>query len=164
MAERKAFDSLKCNMCEYQGNCSLRDIAPDLYGCMGHGKLHHRFTEEKERLMFEAIEKCNAAQVLTEERIKELKAGDKVKLMGTTIALGLNLPRYLDNGTFTVLGIARNGKIKCDWDGGKPFNIPALCLEKVEDQDIWLAFRMDAYIANPYTKKRDTRRNLSSVI
>lgn len=133
MANNQAFDWIKCSMCEYEGNCSLCDIAPDLYGCMGHGKLHHRFSEEKERLELEAIEKRNAAQILNDERVKELKVGDKVRLMGTTIALGLNLPRYLDNGTFTVLGIARNGKIKCDWDGGKPFNIPALCLEKLED-------------------------------
>lgn len=133
MAENMAFNNLKCSMCEYEGNCSLRDIAPELYGCMGHGKLHHRFIEEKERLEREAIEKRAAIKVLDAERVKELNAGDKVRLTGTTIALGLNLPRYLDNGTFTVIGIARNGKIKCDWDGGKPFNIPALCLEKVEE-------------------------------
>lgn len=129
----QAFGDIKCNVCEYESNCSLRAIAPDLYGCMGHGKLHHRFTEEKKRLEQETIEKRAAAQILNDERIKELKAGDKVRLVGTTIALGLNLPRYLDNGVFTVLGIARNGKVKCDWDGGKPFNIPALCLEIISD-------------------------------
>ena len=129
-----AFSMLKCGQCEYEGNCSLRDIAPDLYGCMGHGKLHHRFSEEAERLKNEAVQKRESALILTKERVKELKPGDKVELIGTTISLGLNLPRYLDNGTFTVLGIARNGKIKCDWDGGKPFNIPALCLKKLESK------------------------------
>ncbi len=129
-----AFSMLRCNSCEYENNCSLREIAPDLEGCIGHGKLHHRFAEEAKRIEAEAIERRSKVLILNEERVKELKIGDKVRLVGTTISLGLNLPRYLDNGTFRVLGMARNGKIKCDWDGGKPFNIPALCLEKVEEK------------------------------
>lgn len=56
-----AFSTLKCDQCEYEDNCSLRDIAPDLYGCMGHGKLHHRFSEEAERLKNEAIQRREAA-------------------------------------------------------------------------------------------------------
>ena len=128
-----AFSIIECINCEYESNCSLRDIAPDLEGCMGHGKWHHRFAEEAERREHEAVKARANELVLNEERIKELKVGDKVQLMGTTISLGLNLPRYLDNGVFRTLGVTRNGKIKCDWDGGKPFNIPALCLKKLEE-------------------------------
>lgn len=125
---------IQCSMCEYEEGCSLLEIAPDLYGCMGHGKLHRRYMEEKERLKDAADEKRKAAQILNDEQVKNLRAGDTVRLTGSTISLGLNLPRYLENGTLTVLGVSRNGKIKCDWDGGKPFYIPALCLEKVEEK------------------------------
>jgi hypothetical protein len=120
-----------CDQCEYENCCSVREVADDLKGCIGHGKLHHKFAEEKGKMQKEAEEKMQKALVLTEERIKELAPGDKVQLIGTTISLGLNLPRYLDNGVFTVIGVTRNGKIKCDWDGGKPFNIPPLYLKKL---------------------------------
>lgn len=129
--------TIRCGQCEYGDisgtiRCSLRDIAPDLKGCIGHGKLHHKYAEEKEKMKKEAEEKRQKALFLTKESIKELKPGDKVQLIGSTISLGLNLPRYLDNGVFTVIGITQNEKIKCDWDGGKPFNIPPLYLKKLE--------------------------------
>ena len=120
-----------CTRCEYEENCSLRDIADDLEGCVGHGKTHHRYEEEKIALQKEAEDKRNKALILSEEQLHLLKPGDKVRLIGSTISLGLKLPRYLECGELTVLGIARTGKVKCDWDGGKPFYIPPLCLEKI---------------------------------
>lgn len=122
-----------CNQCEYENCCSVREVADDLKGCIGHGKLHHRYTEEKELKMREAQERRNKELILNEERMKSLKPGDKVQLIGTTISLGLKLPRYLDDGIFTVIGVTKTGRIKCDWDGGKPFNIPALCLKKLKE-------------------------------
>lgn len=123
---------LWCTKCEYEENCQLRTMAPDLDGCSGHSKLHHRFTEKKEKMQKEAekkVEKQLKNSLANEQVLASVKVGDKVKLMGSTIWLGLNLPRYLDNGVFTVLGFTRNGKVKCDWDGGRPFNIPPGCLE-----------------------------------
>ena len=39
------------------------------------------------------------------------------------------LPGYLTDGTLKVIGFTRE-KVKCDWDGGKPFNIPPELLKK----------------------------------
>ena len=124
---------IMCNQCEFESSCSLKNIASDLTGCIGHGRFHHRYEDERKRLKEEAEEKRKNAQILNTEVLKDIAPGDKVQLIGSTISLGLRLPRYLDNGVFTVIGIARNGKIKCDWDGGKPFYIPALCLKKIKD-------------------------------
>lgn len=128
-----AFMEIRCVNCEFQEDCRLREIAPDLYGCMGHGRLHHRFAEQAEKEKAEFQEKRAKALAENEKQVMNLRPGDKVQLKGTTISLGLRLPRYLDNGCFTVLGVSRNGKIICDWDGGKPFHIPALCLNKLAE-------------------------------
>lgn len=127
-----AFDEMNCKNCEYMSSCELRKIAPDLYGCMGHGKLHHRFAEQAAREEALFSQKRKEALLLSEQQADNFSVGDVVQLQGSTIALGLTLPRYLDNGCFTVIGKTRTGKIKCDWDGGKPFNIPPLCLKKIE--------------------------------
>lgn len=41
------------------------------------------------------------------------------------------LPAYLINGTLIVVGFTKK-KVKCDWDGGKPFHIDPDLLRKVE--------------------------------
>lgn len=128
-----AFTYLRCNQCEYEEGCSLREIAPELEGCAGHRHLHSRYAEMRSKEEREAWEKRQQALILSEDRLQELKQGDKVRLIGSTISLGLHLPRYLDNGTFKVLGVTRTGRLICDWDGGKPFNIPPSCLEKLNE-------------------------------
>lgn len=123
---------IPCNRCEYEENCSLKAIADDLDGCSGHSKVHHRYTKHADNYKKEFDKKRAEAIKLNDEMAATIKVGDKLRLTGSTIALGLNLPRYLDYGVFTFLGFNRNGKAICDWDGGKPFHIPLLCLEKVE--------------------------------
>lgn len=123
---------VKCARCEYGVNCSLKDIAPELTGCEGHGKLHHRFEEKKKQLNLEAEEKRKQAIIDSEKSLQDFQPGDKVHLVGSTISMGLSIPRYLESGTLTVVGISkRAGKVKCDWDGGKPFLIPPLALQKI---------------------------------
>lgn len=124
-----------CTQCEYEEECSLRAVAKDLDGCSGHSRLHHRYAEEKEKLQKEAIEKIEERKKLNGQPLESFKIGYRVRLKGSTKSLGLNLPQYLDNGDFKVVGFTKNGKIKCDWDGGKPFNIPAGCL-KIMENDI----------------------------
>lgn len=124
---------IRCNRCEYGESCSLRDIAPELTGCEGHGKLHHRFEERKMALQREADEKRRQAIADSELRLEDFKPGDKVVLIGSTVSMGLSLPRYLESGTLTVIGISkRSGKVRCDWDGGRPFLIPPLALKKID--------------------------------
>lgn len=41
------------------------------------------------------------------------------------------LPAYLISGTMKVIGFTKK-KVKCDWDGGKPFHIGPDMLKKVE--------------------------------
>lgn len=123
---------VKCARCEYGANCSLREIAPELTGCEGHGKLHHRFEDRRENLQREAEEKRKQAIIDSEKSLQDFQPGDKVQLVGSTISMGLSIPRYLGSGTLTVVGISkRAGKVKCDWDGGKPFLIPPLALQKI---------------------------------
>ena len=127
---------VKCSRCEYERSCSLRDLAPELTGCEGHGKLHHRFEEKKLRLNLEAEEKRRLAITEAQMHLQDFRPGDKVHLVGSTISMGLSLPRYLESGTLTVVGISeRAGKVKCDWDGGKPFLIPPLVLKKIQTNE-----------------------------
>ena len=124
---------IKCNRCEYGENCSLKELAPELTGCEGHGKLHHKFEKRRMELQKEADEKRRQAIADSELKLEDFKPGDKVALVGSTISMGLSLPRYLESGTLTVIGIStRTGKVKCDWDGGKPFLIPPLALKKAD--------------------------------
>lgn len=122
-----------CNQCEYEEQCSLRAIASDLDGCSGHGKLHHRYTEEKERLMKQAAEQERKTALRSKELLEQLKPGDKVQFVGNPKSYSgcSNLPQYLSGGVLTVLGFCKNGNIKCDWDGGKTFNIPPGCLRLI---------------------------------
>lgn len=122
---------IECVRCEFEECCSLRDIAADMVGCAGHSKMHHRYEERTAQLKKEAKTRMEDEKTLNEKKALTLNVGDKLKLKGSTISLGLNLPRYLDYGVFTFLGINRNGKAICDWDGGKPFHIPLQCLEKI---------------------------------
>lgn len=39
------------------------------------------------------------------------------------------LPAFLIGGTLTVVGYTKK-KVKCDWDGGKPYHIPPELLKK----------------------------------
>ena len=125
-----------CTNCEYEKNCVLRAIAPDLDGCSGHSKVHHRFEEEKERLMKEAAEKDKATLLRNKEVLEKLKPGDKVKFIGNPKSYYgcSNIPQYISGSVLTVLGFARNGNIKCDYDGGKPFNIPPTCLRIIKGE------------------------------
>ena len=124
------------SQCEYEKNCSLRDIAPDLDGCSGHSKLHHRYAEEKERLIKEAEEKEKATSLRYKEVLEQLKPGDKVEFVGSPKSYYgcTNIPQYVGGSVLTVLGFTRNGNIKCDYDGGKPFNIPPVCLRIIKDE------------------------------
>lgn len=131
---------INCNQCEYEKNCSLCAIAPELLGCNGHGKLHHRYEEEKKRLMKEAERQEAETSLKNKEILEKLKPGDRVQFIGSPKSYTgtSRLPEYLNNGILTVIGIAKNGNVKCDWDKGKPFNIPPKCLRiclKGEDKN-----------------------------
>ena len=65
--------------------------------------------------------------------LDDFAVGDKV-MVNTSNPHDLKLyklPGYLIDGTLTVIGFTKT-KVKCDWDGGKPFSIDPDLLRKVE--------------------------------
>lgn len=124
-----------CKTCErfVEGNCKLREIAPQLRGCDGYGMYSKKLYKERE----ERLKKAEMTAIKQEEEdtaaLGLLKVGDKVELKANPKSMVgcKNLPQYLENGVLTVLGFAKSGKVICDWDGGKPFRIPREALRVV---------------------------------
>lgn len=71
--------------------------------------------------------------MLKEKTIKDFSVGDVVKPneINPNNMRAYGLPAYLIGGTLTVVGFTKN-KVKCDWDGGKPFHIPPSLLDVVD--------------------------------
>lgn len=56
--------------------------------------------------------------------MKISKSGDKVIADGNPYNLRVfKLPGYISGQMLTVIGFTKD-RVKCDWDGGKPFSIP----------------------------------------
>lgn len=127
---------IPCKRCEYNGNCSLVAIAPELEGCSGHGRLHHKYEEEREERMKQALEWQQATSLKNKELLEQLQPGTRVQFVGSPKSYTgtTGLPEYLANGILTVIGFTKTGNVKCDWDGGKPFNIPPGCLRIMKDK------------------------------
>lgn len=117
-----------CNMCEYDGNCQLQVVAHDITGCTGHSK-------EKEmpplRTVQEEAEKTELQPEIP--GVSDFAIGDIVRADPNQYSLNSSrLPGYLAGGYLTVVGFTKS-KVKCDWDGGKPFHIPPSLLRKVRE-------------------------------
>ena len=128
---------IQCVQCEYEKCCSLRDIASDLDGCSGHSKLHHRYIKERNELIAQAADRDRELSLKNKEILDTLEPGDRVKFVGNPKSyVGCsNIPQYVSGSVMTVLGFTKNGNVKCDYDGGKPFNIPPRCLRLVQIED-----------------------------
>lgn len=113
---------MDCKLCEYEKNCSLRDLALDITGCEGHSK----------RKQFSYVSHPNQFVKMCSEKktnsIHDFSVGDRVIIRGTTIGTGL--PRYLEGSPMTVIGFGTIN-VRCDYDGGKPFMVPPSILEKI---------------------------------
>ena len=124
----------KCDVCEYNSNCQLQAIAPDITGCSGHSKYSTALIE-KARIEREELEEKRRIELEKQKKLlSELKVGDRVELyLPVTMILGARLPRYIEGSALTVIGFNRNGKAICDYDGGKPFHIPVSALRVIEE-------------------------------
>lgn len=67
---------------------------------------------------------------MQEPKISDFTEGDKVVADSNPYNLRVyHLPGYIAGQTLTVIGFTKE-RVKCDWDGGKPFNIPPSLLER----------------------------------
>ena len=120
-----------CDRCVDTKDCKLREVAPELTGCDGYGT-YSRSLKEKAVRKEEAIARAHAAKAKENlEKIAGIKKGDIVRLKSNprSIMGCRGIPQYLADGNLTVLGV--DSKVICDWDGGKPFRIPAHALKVV---------------------------------
>ena len=128
---------MQCKYCDRNldtHDCKLREAVPELEGCDGYG-IYSRSLINKQKEKEKAAEEAHAAQSARNlEWLENIQAGDEVRLKASpkTMYATRNLPLYLEKGTFKVLGIHKNGKVICDWDGGKPFLIPGDALDLVK--------------------------------
>ena len=119
---------MNCYMCQYNGCCQLQEIAPDITGCSGHSKY-----KEKEKTPEQADFPDFQAKKREANKLEDFKIGDKVIADGNQYSLKVdNLPGYLAGNMLTVIGFTRK-KVKCDWDGGKPFHISPELLRIVKE-------------------------------
>ena len=116
-----------CEYCKYTGSCQLQEIAPDITGCTGHSehKIEPKINTD-ETVINEFVKSCYNKKV---NDLNDFSVGDVVKVLCTT--LGTRLPRYIEGAPLTVIGFTKT-KVKCDYDGGKPFHIPPAILRKIE--------------------------------
>lgn len=131
---------IRCDICDRYldtKDCKLREIAPKLTGCDGYGILSRTLVEKKEKEREIAIKKQEIQAKKNLAWISNIQSGDRVQLKGNpkSIVGCSNLPLYLANGVFTILGVTKSGKVICDWDGGKPFHIPAYALNFLEKEE-----------------------------
>lgn len=125
---------MRCKICHRyldSKDCKLREIAPQLEGCDGYGIYSQSLTEKAKQKEEKAIERQK--KQIEENRcwVADVREGDTVMLKADPKSIFgcSNLPRYLYSGTLKVVGVHKNGKIICDWDGGKPFLIPPEALD-----------------------------------
>lgn len=131
---------IRCTICDRfidTKDCKLREIAPELTGCDGYGIISRTLEKEKKEKFEAAIKKQEIQSKKNLDWMANIKPGDKVALKGSpkSIAGCSHLPLYLANGVFTVLGVTKGGRVICDWDGGKPFHIPAYALNILEKEE-----------------------------
>lgn len=125
--QQKEWTILNCYMCEYDGNCSLQEIAPDITGCEGHSKYKGKRITEENLMETQAPDPQPYIPQLSDFEI-----GDIVQADSNPYNLkAFRLPGYLSGQCLKVIGRTKT-KVKCDWDGGNPFHIPPELLRKKE--------------------------------